>query len=322
MSEQGFGHALRSTRAFLTALPANDRAVAMPDALEFQLAAMSGADVSALQRGVPRDVLAPEPYFKSWDAAHGCDRSIDPRFEAAADAIVDGDLLALRRLLAEDPGLATARSAYGHRATLLHHVAANGIEVSRQWQSPANAADVARALLAAGAEVDARCDSLRRRAARRATMTLLVSSCHPAGAGVQLAILDALIDGGADVDAGDGAPLWTAIVWGYDRAVDRLVARGARVDNLVFAACANDVERTRALLDASNLPATLLGRALDPAHALRLRADPRRVPRAAATACELLLAHGCDLTFREPIYGITARGGATYHTPRPPVGRM
>jgi len=80
---------MRSTRAFLTAVPATGRPVAMPDALDFQLAAMAGADVSAVQPGEPRDVLAREHYFKSWDAAYRCGRSVDPRFEAAADAIVD-----------------------------------------------------------------------------------------------------------------------------------------------------------------------------------------------------------------------------------------
>ena len=68
---------------------------------------------------------------------HGEER-VDRRFEAAADAVVAGDRVALETLLAEDPTLLRARSAYGHHATLLHHVAANGMEASRQ-RSPPNA---------------------------------------------------------------------------------------------------------------------------------------------------------------------------------------
>ena len=45
-----------------------------------------------------------------------------------------------------------------HRATLLHYVAANGVEDYRQT-SPSNAVPVAEALLHAGAEVDVLADT-------------------------------------------------------------------------------------------------------------------------------------------------------------------
>jgi hypothetical protein len=82
------------------------------------------------------------------------DASNDAIFEAAADAIVDGDLATLGRLLSENPGLVRARSSRAHRATLLHYVSANGVEDFRQ-KTPANIVDVTRTLLDAGAEVDA-----------------------------------------------------------------------------------------------------------------------------------------------------------------------
>jgi hypothetical protein len=66
--------------------------------------------------------------------------------EAAVDAIVSGDLAALEALLDAAPELARARSCFPHQTTLLHHVAANGIESTRQWQSPPNAPDIAGAL--------------------------------------------------------------------------------------------------------------------------------------------------------------------------------
>lgn len=44
------------------------------------------------------------------------------RFEAAADAIIKGDLKTLQRLLRDDPKLVHARSTREHGATLLHYV--------------------------------------------------------------------------------------------------------------------------------------------------------------------------------------------------------
>lgn len=309
---------LRRTRAFLTALPRHDAPVPMDEALAFQLDALHRADpavVAALPaRGAPSHVLAREHYFASWEDACACDRVVDPRFEAAADAIVDGELAALCALLAGDPALVRARSPYGHRATLLHHVAANGIEVSRQWQSPGNAPELARALLAAGAEPDA----VATMYGEDTALTLVVSSDHPATAGVQTALVDALVDGGADVNFGGGRPLWTAIVFGYDRAVDRLVARGAHLDNLVFAACANDLERVRALLDATPASLHFGTLALQPEHALDY-ATIYAAGLGRREAVALLLAHGADPGFREPVHGNTALDAARY--PHPAAGR-
>ena len=62
------------------------------------------------------------------------------RFERAADAVVEGDLEGLRALLLAEPDLARARSPRSHRATLLHYVAANGVEPGRQKVPPGTAA--------------------------------------------------------------------------------------------------------------------------------------------------------------------------------------
>src|SRR5882672_11739202 len=50
------------------------------------------------------------------------------KFEQAADTIVSGDIPALKKLLQENPSLVRATSAREHGATLLHYVAANGVE--------------------------------------------------------------------------------------------------------------------------------------------------------------------------------------------------
>src|SRR5262249_23687359 len=60
------------------------------------------------------------------------------RFEATVEAVVTGNSATLRSMLAEIPELVRARSTRRHRATLLHYVAANGVENSRQ-KTPKNA---------------------------------------------------------------------------------------------------------------------------------------------------------------------------------------
>src|SRR5688500_7402590 len=83
------------------------------------------------------------------------------RFERAVDAIGSVAAHALSRLLREVPDLVRARSTRvnsfdppHHRATLLHYVAANGVENYRQ-KSPPNAVEIARLLLEAGADPNA-----------------------------------------------------------------------------------------------------------------------------------------------------------------------
>ncbi len=158
-----------------------------------------------------------------------------PSFEAAADATVTGDGTTLRSLLQNEPNLVKARSTRVHGATLLHYVAANGVEDGRQM-SPANAVEIATLLLELGAEVDAEADFYGDKAAT--TMVLLVSSCHPAKTGVQVALVDTLLDFGAAINgpAGDGSPLLTALEFHYPDAAEALVRRGAAVDNMVKAA--------------------------------------------------------------------------------------
>src|SRR5439155_3928732 len=167
------------------------------------------------------------------------DGSSVAQFEGAVEAVIDGDLATLSTRLQSNPGLARARSTRVthfdppvHRATLLHYVAANGVEGYRQ-RTPPNAVDVATTLLRASAEVDALADMY---GGQHTTMSMLVSSGHPAKAGVQVALVETLVDFGAAVEASGspkwGSPLMTALAFGYQSAAEALVRRGARVDNL------------------------------------------------------------------------------------------
>jgi ankyrin repeat protein len=157
-------------------------------------------------------------------------------FDAAADAIVSGNVPTLMSLLRENPKLVSARSSRKHRATLLHYVAANGVEDWRQ-KTPASAVEIARALLTSGADVDALAETYGGGKAQT-TMNLLVSSAHPHGAGLQSALVEVLLDHGAAINGleDDGSPIMTALAFWYGDAAVTLAKRGARVDNAVAAA--------------------------------------------------------------------------------------
>lgn len=263
---------------------------------------------AGLDAAQARDVLARWHRFKGWDDALAAgDAVVDPRFEAAADAIVEGDGAALEALLAEEPALATARSPFGHHATLLHHVAANGIEETRQWQSPPGAVAIATLLLDAGAAPDATCDCYGGGAT---VLGLLVSSDHPMRAGVELPLLELLIDRGAAVDgpAGDGDPLLTALAFGHFAAAEALARRGARLDSLAAAAGVGRADRVAELLPAAN-PVDV-----DRAFLRAVAGDRREV-------VELLLAHGVNLAARDE-QGMTGLHLAAWRGHRALVTRL
>jgi len=336
-------HSALQAAAALLAVPESVRTLggALAHQLATVRAALRGRDPRLLalagdgrlpDESAAEALLAREHYFPSWaDALAHADRPFDPRFEAAADAIVAGDVATLRRLLAEDPGLVQARSPYGHRATLLNHVGANGIEITRQWQSPPNACEVARVLLEAGAEPDATCLSYGH---PDTTLTMVCSSCHPAAAGVQADLVEVLVGGGARVDGpdDDGGPLWTAITWGYGAAAERLAALGARVDNLVFAAALGDLDAVRAFFSASGAADGSLrpgrarsaerigvhGPALDPGRMLEY-ATIYAAGLGRRDVVAFLLTKGPDLELAEPAHGGTALGAASH--PHPDAGR-
>jgi ankyrin repeat protein len=174
-------------------------------------------------------------------------------FEAAVDALVSGNAAALSALLAADPSLVHARSSlHPHRATLLHYIAANGVEDARQI-TPPNVVALAAMLLRAGADPNALAACY---GGECTTLALLVSSCHPAAAGLQSQLVDTLVDYGASVEAcGHGAwtsPLLTALAFGYLDAAQTLVRRGARVTSLAAAAGLGLLAESQQLLDAAD----------------------------------------------------------------------
>jgi len=168
-------------------------------------------------------------------------RSADLRFEAAADAIVRGYAQKLKRLLGAHPELVHARSAREHGATLLHYVSANGVEDERQ-RTPKNIVEITTILLDAGADIEATANVY---GGGCRVLDLTATSVHPERAGVQEAMLQTLLDHGADINAG---PIVNGSL-GNNRpkAAAFLAAHGARVD-FAGAAGLGDLKTVRTLI--------------------------------------------------------------------------
>jgi len=168
--------------------------------------------------------------FKNWSAfnyhlrllAHSA--SVVARFEAAVDAIVNGDIAAFEALLAADPALVRARSTRRHGATLLIYTAANGVEQYRQ-KTPPNIVEIAAMLLTAGADANAIAGLYRNGCA---TLELVATSVHPREAGVQQPLMELLLARGASIAK---PTLITACLGnGHPKAAEFLAARGAAID--------------------------------------------------------------------------------------------
>jgi hypothetical protein len=171
-------------------------------------------------------------------------RAGDPLAHALVQAIRQGDLDSLERLLAEHPGLAAARieAARGGSRTPLH--------VAADWPGYfPNGPAVVAALVAAGAEVDARGEG------KGHPETPL----HWAASSDDVEVARALIDAGADIEAPEasiagGVPLDNAVGYGCWQVARLLVERGARVDRLWQAAALGMRTRVDELLAATPPP--------------------------------------------------------------------
>lgn len=261
------GAYLDQARSLLAALHAGDEAAAWrfkwehPTFREQQIGAVRSAQLGLEDAKL---VTARSHAFEGWAELDAFaevavrDGGI-VRFETAVDAMVGGDRDVLEALLREDPALVGARSARRHHATLLHYVAANGVEGWRQ-RTPPNAVEIARLLLDAGADPNALADMYD---ARCTTLSMLVSSTPPADAGLQLPLAELLVDRGAALEAPGSqwnTAVLTALTFGFSDTARALAARGGRVHDIAVAAGLGLLGETARLLpsaDAARLRAAL-----------------------------------------------------------------
>ena len=157
----------------------------------------------------------------------------------AVKAIDAGDAEALQQLLVAYPELPTARGyfdeyyeyPYFRGATLLHHLAGE----PQRAPLPENAAELAAALLAAGADPNAAThDSV-------AVLDLVIRSAQLEWAESKAEMVQLLVAEGVDLDRNRSRVLWDALIEGDLELARMLVAAGAAVD-LRFAAGVNRID--------------------------------------------------------------------------------
>ena len=172
--------------------------------------------------------------------------SADAPAVALVRAIRGGDVAALRAQLDASPGLAAARlvDERGVARTLLHVVADWPGHVPR-------GAELVAVLVQAGAAVNA---PVEHAGATGSPETAL----HWAASSDDVAVLDALLDHGADIEAPGavftgGTPMSDAVVFAQWRAARRLLARGA-VTTLWQAAALGVLDRVQAHCAAQPAP--------------------------------------------------------------------
>jgi hypothetical protein len=145
----------------------------------------------------------------------------DDQAVALVQAIQSGDIAGLRKRLDDNPELAQARivDRQGVSRTLLHVVS--------DWPGHfPNGSQTVATLVAAGADVNAVVD-LSKSHGSAETALHWAASCD------DVDVLDALLDGGADIEAPGavftgGSPMSDAVVFAQWRAARRLLERGAR----------------------------------------------------------------------------------------------
>lgn len=134
------------------------------------------------------------------------------------DAIQNGDIPSVKRLLNENKGLATARIGDGKGSRSL-------LDIATDWPGHfPNVAETIRILVSSGAELNPLTEG-----------GVGETALHWAASSDDVEAIDALLDCGADIEApgavlGGGPPLSDAVGFGQWKAARRLVERGAITD--------------------------------------------------------------------------------------------
>jgi ankyrin repeat protein len=198
-------------------------------------------------------------------------------------AVRAGDVGVIAKLLSNDPELASARigSQAGGSGTVLH--------LPTDWPGYfPNGPQLVKLLIDAGADPNARTTSRGSSESGPGDETPL----HYAASSDDVDVAQALIDGGADIEAPDGSigtPLANAVGYGCWHVARLLVARGAKVDVAWHAAALGMLGRLDAILGA------------DPSSETVSQAFWHACSAGQRRAAEYLLGRGADLNW-EPDY--------------------
>ena len=175
---------LRQTNALIEAhFEGNDSVVFHFACWSPEMKALSAPDIMSypVTLDIVKLSVAREHGFQRWAEVEALGSALfDDDFEQAVDLALSGEEPALSEMLAKSPQLAQQRSQFGHAATLLHYVAANGVESHRQIV-PLNAVEIVSTLVHAGANVNAEANMY---GGGSRVLGLLLSSAHPNNAGI------------------------------------------------------------------------------------------------------------------------------------------
>lgn len=186
--------------------------------------------------------------------SHITNTTLSP-FDSAVDAIINGYEHRLKTLLDSHPKLATTHSTAEHQATLLHYVAANGVEDDKQ-QTPENIVTIAHLLLEAGANPN-QMSNVYGGGHGSTPFVSLISSAHPANAGKMDELVRLFCQYGAvDTLENNHYLVDTAIVFRNREALQALVDCGASIDNIVHAAATGNLDLVQTLHQTPLAPYT------------------------------------------------------------------
>jgi ankyrin repeat protein len=200
-------------------------------------------------------------------------RADDPIAIAVTIAIRTGDVATVDELLAQQPDLASARieRRKGTVTPLL---------ITADWPGYfLNAATIARRLIAGGADPDAGTEE----------NAVSETPLHWAASSDDVDVADALIDGGADIEAqgasiAGGSPIQNAVGYGCWHVARRLLQAGATVNTLWEAAALGLQTRVEQLVAAAS------GEEINDAFWQACSGGQRRIG-------EFLIARGADVTW-------------------------
>ena len=166
----------------------------------------------------------------------------DPKAIELTSAIKTGDVETLKRLLLEQPDLATARivDSRGTQRTLLH--------VASDWPGHfPNGRAIVTTLVKAGADPNA-----------PAIGPHAETPMHWAASSDDVEVLDALLDNGGDIEVPgaiftNGAPMSDAVIFAQWKAARRLLERGAKT-TLSQASALGLLDRVKEFFEAEPVP--------------------------------------------------------------------